>query len=87
LLATEIWRFASGRRQTAESPGNREYETETPTQEFVKETNQLDANPLLLLPVWIMSRKNIELSLNTFAYFSDAQLVVTGSLVHSTLPT
>jgi mannosylglucosylglycerate synthase len=63
---------------------NRFFKLEEQTQEFVKETNLLDANPLLLLPVRITPRKNIELALNTLAHlrkhFPDARLLVTGPL-------
>lgn len=57
---------------------------EDETQSYVKKTGVLNANPLLLLPVRITTRKNIELALHTLAHlrkqYQDAQLVVTGPL-------
>ena len=52
------------------------------TCQFVKQLRLLDAEPLLLLPVRITRRKNIELALHTLAVlrhtWPDAALVVTG---------
>jgi glycosyltransferase involved in cell wall biosynthesis len=63
---------------------NKFFKLEEETQGYVEETGLLDACPLLLLPVRITSRKNIELALNTLAHlrevYADAQLVVTGPL-------
>jgi glycosyltransferase involved in cell wall biosynthesis len=57
---------------------------EEQTLAFVKQLNLLAAEPLLLLPVRITPRKNIELALRTLVQlrksFRDAQLVVTGPL-------
>ena len=57
---------------------------EEQTQSYVKRLRLLEANPLLLLPVRITPRKNIELSLYVLAqlqkHFSKAQLIVTGPL-------
>ncbi|WKZ36949.1 MAG: glycosyltransferase family 4 protein [Anaerolineales bacterium] len=63
---------------------NRFFKLEEETQTYIAKTGLLDANPLLLLPVRITSRKNIELALNTLVHvrkaYTDAQLVVTGPL-------
>ena len=57
---------------------------ETQTQKYIKQLNLLDAAPLLLLPVRITPRKNIELALQVLAplrkAFPEAQLIVTGPL-------
>ncbi len=57
---------------------------EARTQEFVQRLDLLSAVPLLLLPVRITPRKNIELALRVLAAlrerFPDAALVVTGPL-------
>ncbi len=57
---------------------------EEQTREFAAKLNLLNADPLLLLPVRITTRKNIELALNTLAHlrghYPNAQLVVTGPL-------
>lgn len=57
---------------------------EEQTLEYIKNLNLLQASPLLLLPVRITSRKNIELALQTLAAlqndFPSAQMVVTGPL-------
>jgi glycosyltransferase involved in cell wall biosynthesis len=57
---------------------------EEDTQTYVRQFNLLAALPLLLLPVRITARKNIELGLRTLAElrkeFPDAQLLVTGPL-------
>ncbi len=54
------------------------------TQEIVRQLKLLSAAPLILLPVRITPRKNIELALQMLAVlrqrFADAQLVVTGPL-------
>lgn len=63
---------------------NRFFKLEEESQGYVEETGLLEAHPLLLLPVRITSRKNIELALKTLAHlreiYADAQLVVTGPL-------
>jgi glycosyltransferase involved in cell wall biosynthesis len=60
------------------------YKLEVQTQSLLEQTHVLDAAPILLLPVRITPRKNIELALHTlFALkkqFSNAALVVTGPL-------
>lgn len=60
------------------------YKLEPLTQDLLKETNLLDSSPILLLPVRITPRKNIELALRTLAElrndFPNAGLVVTGPL-------
>lgn len=60
------------------------YKAEPQTREFIKQLNLLNAAPLLLLPVRITPRKNIELALrvcaNLLPNFPDTQLVVTGPL-------
>jgi mannosylglucosylglycerate synthase len=57
---------------------------ETQTQTYIKRLNLLAAEPLLLLPVRITPRKNIELAIRTLAAlresYSRAVLVVTGPL-------
>jgi glycosyltransferase involved in cell wall biosynthesis len=63
---------------------NRFYKLETLTQDLLDKTHVLDASPILLLPVRITPRKNIELALWTLAAlkkdFPQAALVVTGPL-------
>ncbi|MBK6795015.1 MAG: glycosyltransferase family 4 protein [Anaerolineales bacterium] len=63
---------------------DRFYKLETLTQELLDKTHVLDASPILLLPVRITPRKNIELALWTLAAlkkdFPQAALVVTGPL-------
>lgn len=63
---------------------NRFYKLETLTQDLLDKTRVLDASPILLLPVRITPRKNIELALWTLAAlkkdFPQAALVVTGPL-------
>jgi glycosyltransferase involved in cell wall biosynthesis len=63
---------------------NKFFKLEEETRTYIEKTSLLDANPLLLLPVRITTRKNIELALNTLAHvrnhYADAQLVVTGPL-------
>jgi glycosyltransferase involved in cell wall biosynthesis len=60
------------------------YKLEVLTQELLDQTNLLDAAPVLLLPVRITRRKNIELALNVLSElrnsFPQAALVVTGPL-------
>jgi glycosyltransferase involved in cell wall biosynthesis len=60
------------------------YKLETHTQTLLEQTHVLDAAPILLLPVRVTPRKNIELALHTLAelkkQFPDAALVVTGPL-------
>jgi glycosyltransferase involved in cell wall biosynthesis len=57
---------------------------ENKTVEFVKRLHLLEAVPLLLLPVRITPRKNIELALRTLAVlrmkFQQAKLIITGPL-------
>ncbi|HET7143311.1 MAG TPA: glycosyltransferase [Anaerolineales bacterium] len=57
---------------------------EEQTQNYVARLELLEASPLLLLPVRITPRKNIELALHVLSYlhkyYPDAQLVVTGPL-------
>ncbi len=57
---------------------------EAQTEAFIKHLDLLKARPLLLLPVRITPRKNIELALHVLAAlrapFPEAQLVVTGPL-------
>ena len=57
---------------------------EQQSQEYVKQLDLLHASPLLLLPVRITPRKNIELALrvctNLLKHFPDLKLVVTGPL-------
>ena len=63
---------------------DRFYKLETLTQELLNKTHILDSSPIMLLPVRITPRKNIELALWTLAAlkkdFSHAALVVTGPL-------
>ncbi len=60
------------------------YKLEKQTQEYVKKLDLLQASPLLLLPVRITPRKNIEFALRVLASlharFPSAQIVVTGPL-------
>ncbi len=60
------------------------YKLESQTQTLLDRTNLLDAAPILLLPVRVTPRKNIELALHTLAelkkQFPQAALVVTGPL-------
>jgi glycosyltransferase involved in cell wall biosynthesis len=60
------------------------YKLEPQTQTLLEQTHLLDAAPILLLPVRVTPRKNIELALHTLAelrkQFSNAVLVVTGPL-------
>lgn len=60
------------------------YKLESQTQKFLDQTRLMDAAPILLLPVRVTPRKNIELALHTLAelhrHFPQAALVVTGPL-------
>ena len=60
------------------------YKLEALTRSLLEKTTLLDAAPILLLPVRVTPRKNIELALNTLAAlkkdFPQAALVVTGPL-------
>ena len=60
------------------------YKLETQTKALLERTNLLDAAPILLLPVRVTTRKNIELALQTLKelqkQFPRAALVVTGPL-------
>jgi glycosyltransferase involved in cell wall biosynthesis len=60
------------------------HKLEGQTQEYVQQLDLLNASPLLLLPVRITPRKNIELALRACAslirHFPDTKLVVTGPL-------
>lgn len=60
------------------------YKLESQTQTLLEQTKLLDAAPILLLPVRVTPRKNIELALHTLAelqkQFPNAALVVTGPL-------
>jgi glycosyltransferase involved in cell wall biosynthesis len=60
------------------------HKLEERTREYVKRLDLLHASPLLLLPVRITPRKNIELALRVCAHllehFPDTKLVVTGPL-------
>ena len=60
------------------------YKLEVQTQELIEPTKLLDAAPVLLLPVRITRRKNIELALHVLSelrnHFPQAALVVTGPL-------
>jgi glycosyltransferase involved in cell wall biosynthesis len=60
------------------------YKLESQTQKFLDQTRVMDAAPVLLLPVRVTPRKNIELALHTLAQlkgqFPQAALVVTGPL-------
>jgi glycosyltransferase involved in cell wall biosynthesis len=63
---------------------SRFYKLEAPTQAFLEQTHLLDAAPILLLPVRVTPRKNIELALHTLVelqkQFPRAALVITGPL-------
>jgi mannosylglucosylglycerate synthase len=63
---------------------SRFYKLEAQTQTLLKQMNLLDHAPILLLPVRVTPRKNIELALQTLAElkksFPQAALVVTGPL-------
>jgi len=63
---------------------DRFYKLEALTQTLLDQTHLLDASPILLLPVRVTPRKNIELALWTLASlkkdFPQAELVVTGPL-------
>jgi glycosyltransferase involved in cell wall biosynthesis len=63
---------------------SRFYKLESQTQALLAQTNLLEAAPILLLPVRVTPRKNIELALHTLAelkkQFPQAALVVTGPL-------
>jgi glycosyltransferase involved in cell wall biosynthesis len=63
---------------------NKFFKLEEQTQSYIKRLGLLEADPLLLLPVRITPRKNIEFALHVLAhlhkYFPKAQLVVTGPL-------
>lgn len=60
------------------------YKLESQTQTLLEQTHLLDAAPILLLPVRVTPRKNIELALHTLfelrKQFPQAALVVTGPL-------
>jgi glycosyltransferase involved in cell wall biosynthesis len=60
------------------------YKLESQTQSLLEQTRLMDAAPILLLPVRVTARKNIELALRTLAElrkgFPSAALVVTGPL-------
>ena len=60
------------------------HKLEKQTSEYVKQLDLLSASPLLLLPVRITPRKNIELALHVCAslrrHFPDTKLIVTGPL-------
>jgi len=60
------------------------YKLEAQTQTLLEQTHLLDAAPILLLPVRVTPRKNIELALHTLVvlkkHFPHAALVVTGPL-------
>lgn len=60
------------------------YKLEEQTRAYINQLNLLDASPLLLLPVRITPRKNIELALRVCSslinYLPDTKLVVTGPL-------
>ena len=60
------------------------HKLEKQTREIIKQLDLLDAAPLLLLPVRITPRKNIELALRVCAHllghFPDTKMVVTGPL-------
>ena len=60
------------------------YKLEAQTQKILHQTCIMDAAPILLLPVRVTRRKNIELALHTVAelrqHFPQAELVVTGPL-------
>ncbi|MBI3165925.1 MAG: glycosyltransferase [Chloroflexi bacterium] len=63
---------------------NRFYKLEALTQAVLEKTHLLDSSPILLLPVRLTPRKNIELALRVTAelkkHFPNAALVVTGPL-------
>lgn len=63
---------------------NRFYKLEAQTQQLLEQTRLLDAAPILLLPVRVTPRKNIELALRVLAElqkeYPQAALVVTGPL-------
>ena len=63
---------------------NKFFKLEEQTQSYIKRLGLLEANPLLLLPVRITPRKNIELGLHVLAHlrkhYPNAQLIVTGPL-------
>jgi glycosyltransferase involved in cell wall biosynthesis len=63
---------------------SRFHKLEVRTSQFVKQLDLLRATPLLLLPVRITPRKNIELALHVcaslLARFADTRLIVTGPL-------
>jgi mannosylglucosylglycerate synthase len=63
---------------------SRFYKLESQTRVLIDQTNLLDAAPILLLPVRVTPRKNIELALHMLAelrqQFPQAALVVTGPL-------
>ncbi|HEY9152146.1 MAG TPA: glycosyltransferase [Anaerolineales bacterium] len=60
------------------------YKLEPQTQALIEKMNLWNAAPILLLPVRVTPRKNIELALHTLAdlkkYFPQAALVITGPL-------
>lgn len=60
------------------------YKLESQTQKFLNQTRVMEAAPILLLPVRVTPRKNIELALETLGelrkHFPQAALVVTGPL-------
>ena len=60
------------------------HKLEGQTRDYIKQLDLLSASPLLLLPVRITPRKNIELALrvcaNLLKYFPSTKLVVTGPL-------
>jgi len=60
------------------------YKLEPQTRKFLDQTRVMDAAPILLLPVRLTPRKNIELALHTLAelhrHFPQAALVITGPL-------
>ncbi len=60
------------------------HKLEKQTNEYVRQLDLLNASPLLLLPVRITTRKNIELALHVCAslrmHFPDTKLIVTGPL-------
>ena len=63
---------------------DRFYKLESLTQDLLAKTQLLDSSPILLLPVRVTPRKNVELALGALAglkkYFPHAALVVTGPL-------
>ena len=60
------------------------HKMDTQTREYIRQLNLLNSAPLLLLPVRITPRKNIELALRVCAHllhhFPDTKLIVTGPL-------